>query len=121
MPVRLFALALIGASVIAATAFAGDFDGTYTGKRALTKGNDPTCPKEDNVSVTIDGDVLTFTDSTLHDSPVGLEPHPDGTFNVQHMEMGGRTVGIRGRIIGNAIDADVINAPCEYHWHVEKK
>jgi hypothetical protein len=37
------------------------FDGGCSGKRVLTKGSvNPTCPAEDDVSVTIHGDTLTF-------------------------------------------------------------
>jgi hypothetical protein len=43
---------------------AGDsFDGEYTGKPVLTKGSAATCPAEENVSVTVRGEVLTFTNS----------------------------------------------------------
>ena len=40
------------------------YDGVYTGKRSLTKGTaSETCPGEDDVSVTITGETLTFTTS----------------------------------------------------------
>jgi len=52
---------------------AENFDGTYTGKRVLTKGSDPTCPKEDPVSVTIRGESLTFSDSALHEFATGFD------------------------------------------------
>jgi hypothetical protein len=45
------------------------YDGVYTGKRSLTKGTASiTCPAEDDVSVTIQGETLTFTNSALHDA-----------------------------------------------------
>ena len=40
------------------------YDGVYTGKRSLTKGTaSATCPAEDDVSFTISGETLTFTNS----------------------------------------------------------
>ena len=42
------------------------FDGVYSGRRVLTKGSASSmCPAEDDVSVTIHGETLTFTDSAL--------------------------------------------------------
>jgi hypothetical protein len=42
------------------------YDGVYTGKRSLAKGAaSTTCPAEDEVSVTITGETLTFTNSAL--------------------------------------------------------
>ena len=57
------------------------FDGVYTGKRVLTKGSNQRCPTEDDVSVTIRGEALTFTNSRLHNMSIGFEPHPDGSFD----------------------------------------
>ena len=57
------------------------FEGAYTGKRVLTKGSNQTCPAEDDVSVTIRGEALTFTNSRHHNYSMGFEPHPDGSFN----------------------------------------
>src|SRR5215468_7394435 len=45
------------------------FDGIYTGKRSLTKGTaGPNCPAEEDVSVTIHGETLKFTDGALKSS-----------------------------------------------------
>jgi len=42
------------------------YDGVYTGKRSLTKGTaSTTCPAEDDVSVTITGEMMTFTNSAF--------------------------------------------------------
>jgi hypothetical protein len=30
-------------------------------------------------------------------------------------------VHLVGRIIGDVIEADVNNPPCEYHWHLKKQ
>ena len=104
------------------TAGAADpFDGVYTGKRTLTKGPAGNCPGEEGVSVTISGEVLTFTNSQLQNYPLAFDPHPDGTFIQQHVELGGTVVDIRGRITGRVLDADVTNPPCEHHWRVERK
>ena len=121
-PFRISTLMAILAAVLPLKVLAQSLDGNYLGKRVLTKGDAPPCHKQDDVSVTIRGDILLFSDGTLKDEPVGFgPPHSDGSFHLLHVEMGGRTVDIHGRIAGNAVDADVTNAPCEYHWHVEKK
>jgi hypothetical protein len=95
------------------------FDGVYTGKRVLTKGTGPTCPSEENVSATIQGDVLTFTNSALQNFAMGFNPYSDGSFHETYF--GGDVVDIRGRIVGDVLDADVSNPPCEHHWHLKKE
>jgi hypothetical protein len=58
-----------------------NFDGVYSGKRVLTKGAaDSTCPSEDDVSVTIHGGTLTFTNSALQNFPQSFDPSPEGQF-----------------------------------------
>jgi hypothetical protein len=97
------------------------YDGVYTGKRSLTKGTASTmCPAQDDVSVTITGETLTFTNSALKNYTMPFEPAPDGSFGETHMDEGGRVVYYHGRIIGDVMDADVENTPCEYHWHLKK-
>jgi hypothetical protein len=42
------------------------FDGTYSGKRVLTKGAaSPACPAEEDVSVTVHGETLRFANGVL--------------------------------------------------------
>ena len=94
------------------------FDGVYIGKRVLTKGSNQTCPTEDDVSVTIRGEALTFTNSRLHNFTIGFEPHPDGSFNEISAGDEGGYVTIQGRIVGDAIEADVADSVCEHHWHL---
>ena len=96
------------------------FDGTYTGKRVLTNGDKTFCPTEDNASVTIKGDNLTFTDSNAKDYTIDFSPRSDGSFSELSAIIGGAVVAIRGRINGNALDADVPSAHCQHHWHLEK-
>ena len=111
--------AMIGLAVIDPALGAEDrFDGVYTGKRVLTKGSNQTCPTEDDVSVTIRGEALTFTNSRLHNFTIGFEPHPDGSFDEISAGDEGAFVSIQGRIIGNAIEADVADSVCEHHWHL---
>ena len=98
------------------------FDGDYSGKRVLTKGSaGPDCPAEDDVSVTIHGETLTFTDSALKKFTEPFYPRPDGSFGETFTDEGGRTVHYYGRIVGDVIDADSENPPCEYHWHLKKQ
>jgi hypothetical protein len=98
------------------------FDGDYSGKRVLTKGSvGPDCPAEDNVSANIHGIAMTFTNSTLKKFVIGFFVRPDGSFNQIHTDVDGTTVHVVGRIIGDIIEADVDNPPCEHHWHLKKQ
>jgi hypothetical protein len=97
------------------------YDGVYTGKRSLTKGTaSTTCPAGDDISVTITGETLTFTNSALKKYTMPFDPGPDGSFGRTHMDEGGSVVHYHGNIIGDVMDADVENPPCEYHWHLNK-
>jgi hypothetical protein len=63
------------------------YDGVYTGKRALTKGTaSAACPAEDDASVTIDGETLTFTNSALKKYIMLFAPSPDGEFGQTHTD-----------------------------------
>jgi hypothetical protein len=101
----------------------GSFDGDYTGKRWATNGSPADiCPTEDNVSVTIQGDVLTFTNSAVQNFRIrGFAPGPDGKFDETDVDIGGDVVDIQGRIAGGVLEADVNNPPCEHLWRLEKK
>jgi hypothetical protein len=96
------------------------FDGAYIGKRTLTKGFGSMCPANDNVSVDIHGETLTFTNSRLQSFVMGFHPRQDGSFHQSHVHSQGAFVSIRGRVIGDLIEADVTNPPCEHHWHLKK-
>ena len=97
------------------------YDGVYTGKRSLTKGTaSATCPAEDDISVTITGETLTFTNSALKKYLMPFDPGPDGSFGQTHTDVGGAVVHYHGRIVGDLMEADVENPPCEYHWHLKK-
>jgi len=97
------------------------FDGDYSGKRVLTKGSgDSDCPAKDDVSVTIRGEVLSFTNSDLRNFGIGFAPHQDGSFHVIYTGAGDAAVNIVGHITGDVMEADVTNPPCEYHWHLTK-
>ena len=48
-------------------------------------------------------------------------PRQDGSFDLVYVDAGGATVNIRGHVIGEIIDADVNNPPCEHHWHLKKE
>jgi hypothetical protein len=100
---------------------ADTFDGVYTGSRVLTKGTDPACPTNEPVSVTIHGEALTFTNSVLRNFTMGFEPHPDGSFRDISAGMEGGSVIIEGRIVGDVLDADVVNGSCEHHWHLTRQ
>ena len=97
------------------------FDGIYVGKRVLTNGAAGlNCSVENDVSVTIKGETLRFTDSTLKDFIMPFYPDQDGLFGQIHTGEGGTDVHYHGRVIEDIIEADVTNPPCEYHWHLKK-
>jgi hypothetical protein len=98
-----------------------EFDGVYSGKRLLTKGSGQDCPAEDNVSVNIHGEVLSFTNSALRNFGIGFYPRQDGSFHLTYTDDGGDIVNILGHINGDVIEADVSNPPCEYHWDLKKE
>jgi hypothetical protein len=99
---------------------ADNFDGTYTCKRVLTKGADQTCPTEDDVSVSIQGEALKFTNSKVRGYIIGFEAHPDGSFREVSSDIGGATVSIEGRIVGDVLDAEVTTPTCQHHWHMKR-
>lgn len=96
------------------------FDGVYAGKRVLTKGPTPPCVAEESVSVAVHDGTLSFTDGALRNFVIGFEPHQDGSFTRIYTDIGGATVFIEGRIIGDVMEVDVTNAPCEHHWRLTK-
>jgi hypothetical protein len=101
------------------------FDGIYTGKRLLISGARSTCPTTENVSITIDGNALAFTNSALKKFTIAVFPSRNGSFGETYADEGGDTVKIRGRVIGDVLDGDVTDygtdAPCGHHWHLKKK
>jgi hypothetical protein len=74
----------------------------------------------EDVSVIIKGDTLTFTNSALRNDPLGFDPHPDGSFSLISTAGGWSASLIQGRIVGNVLDADITDGPCEHHWHLTK-
>jgi hypothetical protein len=125
MPTRPRLLQAVCGAICLATAglaLADSFNGTYTGKKVLTKGDPAACaPREDSVSVTIGDNALTFTTSELKNYTIGFDPRPDGSFHQLLVDVNGATVDFRGRVVGSVLDADVTNIPCVHHWHLEKK
>ena len=117
---RLMMLGICGLIVLAGPTLGADtFDGSYIGKR-VTKNTNPLCISSEDVSVTINGEVLTFTDRVMHNFAVGFYPRQDGSFGMISTAIGGAAVLIRGRVAGGVLDADVTNGPCEHHWHLTK-
>ena len=96
------------------------FDGIYVGKRVLTKGV-AGCPVEDDVSVTIKGETLRFTDSRLKEFIMPFYPDQDESFGQIHTGEGGTNVHYHGRVSEDVIEADVTSPSCEYHWHLKKQ
>ena len=97
------------------------YDGVYTGNKLLTKGSGPKCSVEEDVSVTIHDQTLTFTDLNFRIVVLDFYPRQDGSFGLVYVDAGRATVNIRGHVIGDVLEADVNSPPCEYHWHLKKK
>ncbi|MBS0452683.1 MAG: hypothetical protein JSS14_15390 [Proteobacteria bacterium] len=128
-PIILVAMGI--ACFVAGLAFSAEpahkYNGTYYGKRSLTKGKPSAmCPPEDDVSITIEGNVLTFTTSALEKYVDPFYPRPDGSFGQIFVDApgGAATVEYYGHIVGDVIEADVTNRltipPCEYRWRLKK-
>jgi hypothetical protein len=99
-------------------------DGDYVGKRTLVDGSPSAqCPTQEDVSVTISGQRLIFTNSALKKFGVGFDPAPDGSFDQIYTDDGGTTVFIKGKVAGDSIDGDVKNysTGCTHHWHLVKQ
>jgi hypothetical protein len=111
---------LLGLAIAGPSLSADKFDGVYGGKRVLTKGAGQECPTDEAVSVTIHGQALTFTNSARRNFVMGFQPRPNGSFGGISTGVGGGSVLIQGRIVGNVLDADVLSGPCEHHWHLTK-
>ena len=111
----------LAVAVIPALGADHTFDGVYTGKRSAINGTvAPNCPAEEDVSVTIYGETLSFNNSALRKFVIGSNLSQDGSFQEIYAGEGGATVNIVGRITGDVLDADVTNPPCEQHWHLKK-
>jgi hypothetical protein len=121
---RLIVSVICGLLVIAVTVpalgAADTFDGVYFGKQLPTTSSGRACPTEDNVSVTIHGEALTFTNRNLRNFSIGFDPHQDGSFRQIYTDAGGASVLIQGRVVGDVLEADVVNGPCEEHWHLTR-
>jgi hypothetical protein len=78
------------------------FDGVYSGKRILTKGSPSgECPAQDDVSVIIHGDTLTFTNSALKKFPEAFYPNKNGSFGKTYTDENGTVVHYHGHIVGD--------------------
>jgi hypothetical protein len=98
------------------------FDGVYVGKRSLTEGSTSSfCPAEEDVSVIIQGDTMSFTDRAFKKFAISFYPSQDGSFGEIYTGEGGGAVRIRGRVVGDVMEADVSNPPCNHHRHLKKE
>ena len=100
---------------------AEQFDGVYTGDKLLTTESGPSCSVERDVSLNIHSETLTFSDRNLRNFTLGFYPLQDGSFSLIYLDAGRATVNIRGRAIGDIIEAYVDNPPCGYHWPSEER
>jgi hypothetical protein len=98
------------------------YDGVYTGTRSLTKGAaTAVCPAEDDVSANIDGEMLTFTNSTVKNYAMPFYPRPNGEFGETHVDESGAEVHYHGRITGDVIEGDEESRDCDYHRSLKKQ
>ena len=115
---------LSGALFIGGSAWAaGPYDGNYTGTRTRIDGPDQLCPAQEDVTASIQGKLLTFSNSKLQNFQIGIDPTPDGSFGDVYPDNEGNSVNIEGRITGGTLDADATNysTKCKHHWHLTKK
>lgn len=99
------------------------FDGVYKGKRVRTEGPTNLCVAEEDVSITVTGEVLSFTNSLHKEFKIGFEPEADGTFDIIYNDISGTTVTIKGKVTGDSMVADVVNlsTECKHHWSLTKE
>jgi hypothetical protein len=69
--------------------------------------SDPTCAPTGDVSVTIQDNTLTLTNSALRSFVMSFDPHPDGSFSRFYADASEGYMLIRGRIVGNILEADI--------------
>jgi hypothetical protein len=92
---------------------------------SLQKGSaGPTCPAEEDASVTVHGETLISTSSVIRNFAHLFYPGPDGSFGETYIVGGGVIVHFDGRVIGEVLDADFTDHAadplCEYHWHLAR-
>jgi hypothetical protein len=70
----------------------------------------------------IKGETLRFTAGHRPSVLMSFLSRPDGSFSqLSSGGIRGPAVMIKGRIVGDVLDADVSNEPCAFHWHLTKK
>ena len=73
------------------------------------------------MSIPIHGETLSFTNGALRNFVIDFDPHQDGSFHEIYTDEGGATVDIVGRIVGDVLEAEATNPPCEQHWYLKKE
>lgn len=99
------------------------FDGVYTGKKVRQEGPPDSCVAEDDVSVTIAGEILTFTDSTTKNLKIDFHPKRDGSFMKAYDALSDKYLAVQGKITGDVLDAGVFNmyTKCGFHLRLTKQ
>jgi hypothetical protein len=113
-------LALVAGSALSAEP-GHKYDGVYTGTRSLKGTASTECPAEEDVSVTIHGEWLTFTNRALKNFTLPFEPDQAGSFGQILTGPDGIVVNYHGQMTGDILAADVMNPPCDYHWDLKKQ
>ncbi|HSZ91031.1 MAG TPA: hypothetical protein VK822_16855 [Acetobacteraceae bacterium] len=119
-----FVSATVLALTVAGTAFAGGYDGAYSGQITLTRGDQSLCGKSP-ISTTkqvVNGQFALVYD-TAHNVGVNLQVQPDGSFSGTQTYQAGRTTAIvkaSGRIAANVLEAEVEGYACARSYHLTK-
>ena len=101
----------------AALGAGNQFDGEYLGTEVLTSGSAPPCSPGGIVTFTVSSNNMKFVDSRSREFPLRFDPGPDGSFATAYQDTADSLVDVRGRVVGNVIDADISNygSGCSHH------
>jgi hypothetical protein len=80
------------------------FDGNYSGTRTLTKGSEASCPKKEEMSITVQDGSFTFTSSNSQAVLSIIQIASNGSFSNIY-EGGAGSWYIKGQITGGALEA----------------
>jgi hypothetical protein len=118
----IFACCTIGIAVMSPTLGADNpFDGIYSGTRTLTKGSYESCPKVEEMSITVQGGKFTFTNSFSQSLHSVVEIRSDGSFSDIHQGGVARSFYISGKITDGVLEAEASSSSCLHHWSLKKK
>jgi hypothetical protein len=118
----IFAFCTIVVAVTSPTLGADNpFDGIYSGTRTLTKGSYESCPKVEEMSITVQGGKFTFTNSFSRALLAVVKIGSDGSFSSIHQGGVAGSWYISGKIARGVLEAEANSSACLHHWSLKKK